>query len=88
MCVYTVQRDATFVVGGEPIVSLCIVDTEPRKLSSRDQEILAALAGLVEREVALAGELGRAAQLVESSVSYARNRQHQDDVTVLALQRN
>jgi hypothetical protein len=42
----------------------------------------------VEREVALAGELGRAAQLVESSVSYARNRQHQDDVTVLALQRN
>jgi serine phosphatase RsbU (regulator of sigma subunit) len=48
---------------GEPIGSLCILDTEPRELSGRDQEVLAALAGLVEREVALAGELGRAAQV-------------------------
>jgi hypothetical protein len=49
--------------GGEPIGSLCIVDTRPRTLDARDQKVLAALAGLVEREVALAGELERAAQV-------------------------
>lgn len=49
--------------GGEAIGSLCIVDTRPRTLSPNDQAVLAALAGLVERELAITGELERAAQV-------------------------
>ncbi|WP_052207086.1 PP2C family protein-serine/threonine phosphatase [Sinomonas humi] len=48
---------------GEPIGSLCIVDTKPRALTGKDRTALAALARLVEREVAMGAELDRAAQV-------------------------
>ncbi|NKX52139.1 serine phosphatase, partial [Arthrobacter deserti] len=48
---------------GERVGSLCIVDTRPRQLRSREQEILHELAGWVERELALQRELDRAAQI-------------------------
>ncbi len=47
--------------GGQPIGSLCILDTRPRELSDQEQDDLADLAALVEREVALTNELDRAA---------------------------
>lgn len=45
---------------GEPIGSLCIADRTPRTLSAADRVALQALAGLVEREVAIAAEFDRA----------------------------
>lgn len=48
---------------GEPIGSLCIADTEPRDLSAADRVALQALAGLIEREVAVAGEFDRALEV-------------------------
>lgn len=49
--------------GGQPIGSLCIVDTKPRELGDNEREDLADFAALVEREIALTQELDRAAHV-------------------------
>ncbi|MEX5300450.1 serine phosphatase, partial [Kocuria sp. CPCC 205292] len=45
---------------GERVGSLCIMDTVPRAFSADEQEVLAQLGQLVERELAATGELAAA----------------------------
>jgi hypothetical protein len=49
--------------GGEPVGSLCLVDSVPRELDERERRILAEMAGWVERELAAQMELDRAEQI-------------------------
>lgn len=49
--------------GGEPVGSLCLVDSTPRELDGRERRILAEMAGWVERELAAQIELDRAEQI-------------------------
>jgi hypothetical protein len=49
--------------GGERVGSLCLFDTHPRELSSREQDILIDMAVFVERELASQQELDRAAEV-------------------------
>ena len=49
--------------GGEPVGSLCLVDSAPRELDERERRILAEMAGWVERELAAQMELDRAEQI-------------------------
>lgn len=49
--------------GGEPVGSLCLVDSAPRELDARERRILAEMAGWVERELAAQVELDRAEQI-------------------------
>lgn len=49
--------------GGEPIGSLCLVDSAPRELDTRERRILAEMAGWVERELAAQLEQDRAEQI-------------------------
>ncbi|WP_415856836.1 PP2C family protein-serine/threonine phosphatase [Sinomonas sp. G460-2] len=56
---------------GEPIGSLCVMDTQRRSLSGRDRKVLVVLAGLVESEIAYSGELDRAAQVQRMLLPHA-----------------
>lgn len=49
--------------GGQPVGTLCIVDTEPRELSDLEQRLLEDLAGWVEKELAFHQELLQAAEV-------------------------
>lgn len=49
--------------GGEPVGSLCILDTKPRQLSAREADMLADMARWVEQELELQQELDHAAQV-------------------------
>ncbi|MEX5303495.1 PP2C family protein-serine/threonine phosphatase [Kocuria sabuli] len=49
--------------GGEPVGSLCLVDSTPRELDARERRILAEMAGWVERELAAQMEQDRAEQI-------------------------
>jgi hypothetical protein len=49
--------------GGEPVGSLCILDTEPRELDDREARVLADMGAWVERELSLQRELDQAAEV-------------------------
>lgn len=49
--------------GGEPVGSLCILDTEPRELDDREAKVLADMAEWVERELSLQQEMDHAAEV-------------------------
>jgi hypothetical protein len=49
--------------GGERVGSLCLFDTRPREMNSREQDILVDMAMFVERELASHQELDRAAEV-------------------------
>jgi len=49
--------------GGERVGSLCIMDTAPRRLSAKQQELLTEMGRWVERELTLQAELDQAAQV-------------------------
>lgn len=49
--------------GGERVGALCIVDDKPRELSESDLALLRDLADLVEKELAVSGEIARAGEV-------------------------
>lgn len=49
--------------GGEPVGSLCILDTKPRLLSDRETQVLAEMGRWVEQELELQRELDHAAEV-------------------------
>jgi hypothetical protein len=49
--------------GGEPVGSLCILDTKPRQLSDKETQVLAEMGRWVEQELELQRELDHAAEV-------------------------